>query len=313
MRNNKIFIIAILAILTLTFVFLAIWLPSKTRFLDVDFDIYDQNNNFQLEQNEELEFIINDTTAFRKSKMLWQFGNGDSILKINKVKYSYNKPGKYLVTLKLDDYTEIAKYIDIISEVKNKAIDSVPKIHGVKKAYVNQQIVFLTTTPGIQSWYWEFGETGTVDAYEKQVVYTYKTPGTYMVKLRTDQSSFPVYHKIEVLPLFNPVTTEPVDSLKIVANDIKERFQSIANASVKNTKVYYNNLRHIETNYKCEGKEMVIVINNDKYNDLYSYCQGLHYLEGKGARSVLINEVTVDTIKCITRINVTQNYKPQNE
>lgn len=307
MRLNNILIVSALSLLAIVLIILAIWLPSNTRFADIDFHIFDKNNNFLLEQGEELEFIINDSIAFKDSEMLWEFGNGDSKANLNKVKYTYKNAGNYLVTLKIDNYTEVAKYIEIIGVTQNRAIDSVPKIHGADRAYVNEKIVFLTTTPGIKSWNWEFGESGTIDAYERQVVYSYKSPGTYQVKLKTDQSSFPVYHKIQILPLFNPITTEPIDSLQIVANDIKNRFQAIANARVTNTKAYFENLRHIENNYMCSGNDMVIIINDDKYNDLYSYSQGLHYLDGRGSSSIVINEVTVDTIRCITRINVSQN------
>lgn len=307
MRINKTFVFIVLGVLTLIVIFLAIWYPSKTKIVNLDFYIHDKNNNFQLEEREPLEFIINDTTAFKKSKMLWEFGNGDSIVKTNKVKYTYKKKGRYLVTLKIDGIHEVPKYIDVIGVNNYRAKDSVPTIHGPDRGYVKQQLVFLTNTPGIKSWYWEFGETGTVDAYEEQVIYTFKKEGTYLVKLKTDQARFPVYHKIEILPLFNAITTEPIDSLKIVGDDIKKHLQAIADANVKNTSTYYRNLRSIERKYKCRDDEMTIVVNGDKYNDLYSYCQGLHHLNGKGSKSILISEVVVDTIRCITKIDVTQN------
>jgi hypothetical protein len=306
MKLNKTILLIILAIITLTAVGLAIWYPSKTKMVNLGFSISDQNDNYQLETGENLEFRINDTTAFKNTKMLWEFGNGDTIVKANNVNYTYKKEGKYLVTLTIDNKFKVPRYIKVIGVHRNRAVDSVPKIHGVDKGYINEQMVFLTNTPGIKSWYWEFGETGTVDAYESQVIYTYKKPGTYIVKLRTDQSRFPVYHKVKILPLFNPITTEPIDSLKIVANDIKEKLQAIADASVRNTKTYYRNLRHIERQYKCKEGEMTIIVNG-KYNDLYSYCQGLHYLNGKGSKTITINEVVIDTIRCIEVVNVTQN------
>lgn len=307
MRLNKTFLFIVLAIITLTAIALAIWLPSKTKIVNLDILISDQNNNFQLERGEKLEFRINDTIVFKKAKMLWEFGNGDSIVKNNAVNYRYKTKGKYLVTLTIDEKFEVSKYIEVIGRNINSARDSVPQIHGVDKGYVNEQLVFLTNTPGIKSWYWEFGETGTVDGYESQVIYTYKKPGIYMVKLKTDQSRFPVYHKIEILPLFNPITTEPIDSLTIAGNDIKKHLQAIADASVKSTRIYHTNLKYIEQKYKCKDEEMVMIVNGSKYNDLYSYCQGLHYLDGKGAKTIVINDVVVDTIRCIKEVAITQN------
>ena len=108
--------------------------------------------------------------------------------------YTYNKAGKYLITLTVEDKFEIPKYIEIVEVKRNTARDSIPTIHGVNQAHVDEELVFFTNTPGIDAWYWEFGETGMVDAYESQVIYAYKEPGTYLVKLRTDQSRYPVYH-----------------------------------------------------------------------------------------------------------------------
>ena len=308
MRFNKTFLLLLLAISTLVIIVLAIWLPSNAKIIALDFYISDDNNNFQYETGENLEFRVSDTTIFKNKRMLWEFGNGDSLIATNKATYKYTKAGKYLVTLSIDDFNEIPKYINVMGVKKNRAIDSVPVIHGADKGYVGERLTFLTNTPGIKSWYWEFGETGTVDAYENKVTYTYRKEGTYLITLNTDQSRFPVYHKIQILPLFNPITTaEPIDSLEIVAKDIKEHLQAIANAHVRSSNTYYKNLWYIERNYKCANDDMVIIVNGDKYNDLYSYCQGLHYLDGKGSKSIVINEVVVDTIRCITKVNVTQN------
>ncbi len=307
MRFNNKLTFALLVIVTLTAVVLAIWLPSNTKIVNLDIYISDENNNFQYETGEKLKFRVSDTSIFKNKKMLWEFGNGDSISQANKVNYTFTKAGKYLVTLKIDKFNEIPKYIDIVDVKRNSALDSVPFIHGVDKGYAGERLVFFTNTPGIKTWYWEFGETGNVDAYEEKVTYTYKKEGTYLVKLNTDQSRFPVYHKIEILPLFNPITTEPIDSLKIVAEDIRKNLQAIADANLRNTKRFYKSLRHIERNYKCKDDQMVVVVNGDRYNDLYSYCQGLHYLDGKGSKSITINEVVVDTTRCITKVEVTQN------
>lgn len=307
MRFNKTFLFVLLILITLTAIALAIWLPSNTRIVSLDFYISDENNNFQYETGENLQFTVSDTTVFKDRKMLWEFGNGDSLVKANNVNYKYNKAGKYLVTLKIDNLNEIPKYIDVIGVNNNKAKDSVPKIYGVDKGYVGERLTFLTNTPGIKSWYWEFGETGAVDAYKNKVTYSYKKEGVYLVELNTDQSRFPVYHKIEIIPLFNPITTEPVDSLKIVADDIKKHLQAIADANVKSTKTFYKNLKHIERNYKCVNDEMTIIVNDDRYNDLYSYCQGLHHLSGKGSKTISINQVVVDTIRCIKVVKVTQD------
>lgn len=307
MRSNRRLVFFSLIVLAIAVLLIAVLFPYRAKSTNIDFFIYDSNQNYQFEVNENLSFILNDTVAYKDRKIVWEFGNGDSLVRSRNVDYKYKKEGKYLVTLTLDNNFKVPKYIDVINVTQNRAIDSVPVIYGVDKGYVNEELVFSSSSPGVSSWYWEFGETGTVDAYERQVIYTYKTPGFYMVKLKTNRSKYPVYHKIEILPMFQKLTSEPIDSLSIVELDIKRKLQAIADASVKNQSIFYNSLRHIEQKYKCNSEEMVVVVNGDLYNDLYSYCQGLHYLDGKGSKSVAINEVTVDTIHCIKKIEVTQS------
>lgn len=304
--NRRRIIFFSLIALVIGIILTAILLPFRPNAADLDFTIADTNGNYQFEVNEKLDFLLNDTVAYKDRKMVWEFGNGDSIVKARNVNYTYRQPGKYLVTLTLDRQFKFPKYIDVIQVAQNKAIDSVPVIYGVDQGYVNEQLVFSCISPGVTSWYWEFGETGTIDAYERQVIYTYKNPGSYTVKLKTNQSRYPVYHKIEVLPMFQKLTSEPIDSISIVQNDIREKLQAIANAGVRNKPVFYKNLRHIERNYKCD-EDIVVVVNGSLYNDLISYCQGLHFLEGRGSKSIEISQVKVDTIHCIKKIEVLQS------
>ena len=71
---------------------------------------------------------------------------------------------------------------------------------------------------------------------------------------------------------------------------------------------FYENLKYIESKYTCaKADEVIVVVNDEKYNDLYSYCQGLHTLEGRGERTLIIKDVKIDAYKCIKRIEVTQN------
>lgn len=133
MKLNNTFLLIVLAIITLIAIGLAIWLPSRTKVVNLDWNVYDQNDNFQLEVGENLEFRINDTTAFDEVKMLWEFGNGDSIVQMNKVNYSFKKKGNYLVTLTIDDILSIPKKLTIIEVTNNRAVDSIPKIYGVDK------------------------------------------------------------------------------------------------------------------------------------------------------------------------------------
>ncbi|MBE7653835.1 PKD domain-containing protein [Tenacibaculum finnmarkense] len=309
MRFNKKIILILLSLAVIITLIIAIWMPYKATVSSMDFSIYDSNKNYHYEVNEKLNFSINDSLDFRNRDMIWHMGNGDTIMRSHDVNYRYNKKGKYLITLEVETKYKISKYIEVISLPREKAIDSIPVIHGIDVGYVGEELVFSSYSPGVKSWYWEFGETGTVDAYKGQVIYVYKNPGIYNVKLKTNTSKYPVSHLIQILPLFEAIEeSEHLDSLSIAQKDIKKRLQTIADASINNKRDYYKSLKHIENRYTCnQADKVIIVINGARYNDLYSYCQGLHYLEGKGKKTVIINEVVLDTFNCVKKIQVTQS------
>lgn len=301
--------LSVLLLLTLTAIVLAIFMPYNSKLNNLDFYIFDTNDNYHYEVNENLEFFVNDTLAVKNRKLIWHFGNGDTISRNQNIKYKYNSAGKYLVTLDVDKKFKISKYIKVVSTREKKAIDSIPIIHGVNEAYVGEELVFSSEGPGIDTWYWEFGETGTVDAYEQQVVYVYSDPGIYRVKLKTNTSKYPISHNIKILPRFEKIEEIiAVDSLSLAEEDVKKRLQAIANAKVSNRKTFYKNINYIKNTYICQDvNEVVVVVNDSKYNDLYSYCQGLHYLDRRKSRKVAINKVELDTFNCIKKIKVTQS------
>lgn len=287
----------------------AIWMPFRSQPDSLDFTIADTNNNFHFEVDEPIAFAAVDSPAYQNRAVVWYFGNGDQAKNKLNVSHAYKKAGKYMITLAIDQRYKTSKYIEVISIPKKAALDSIPRIHGVDVGYVNEELVFSSYGPGIDTWIWEFGETGTVDAYEGQVVYVYKKPGTYQIKLKTNTAKYPVKHAIEILPLFEPIEEqEQKDSLALAQDDIKARLQTIADASIKNTRAYYSSLRHIQNQYTCnQAADVVVVVNGARYNDLFSYCQGLHHLEGKGAKTVIIDDVAIDAHKCLKRIEVTQS------
>lgn len=309
MRFNKKIILIILAIAVILALVIAIWMPRKATINNMSFSIHDSNGNYHYEVNEKLNFSISDSLDFMNRDMIWHMGNGDTLMRSHNVNYKYKNKGKYMVTLEVDAMYKTSKYIEVISLPKERARDSVATIHGVDVGYVGEELVFSSYGPGIDSWFWEFGETGTVDAYEGQVVYVYKNQGIYDVKLKTNTGKYPVSHRIQILPLFEAIEeSENLDSLSLAQQDIKVRLQTIADASINNKRDYYKSLKHIENRYTCNAAdEVIVVVNGARYNDLYSYCQGLHYLEGKGKKTVIINEVAIDTFNCVKKIQVTQS------
>ncbi|MCD0476254.1 PKD domain-containing protein [Flavobacterium sp. EDS] len=305
--KNKTVVILLLSIAVILII-VALLFPFNKKLSNLDFSIVDANDNHQYELNEKLSFKINDSTLISDKKAVWYFGNGDSIVSKKNVEYTYEKSGKYLVTLRIDDKFDFSKQINIVNGRAMTAKDSIPKIFCEEFGYVGEEIVFTGYSPSSNNWYWEFGETGTIDSYEKQAIYVFNKPGIYTVKLETEKTRYPITREIEIFQLYEPFK-EPVivDSSSIVLNDIKRRLQIIANLSARDTRAYKDQVNYIKNKYICNNlSDVVVVINEEKYNDFLSYCQGLHYLDGN---ATVIQEVKLDTIKCFKQINITQKTK----
>ena len=308
MRSNVKIAVWGLGIALIAATIIAILIPSSVDVGNIDFYIEDTNNDYQYEVGEKLNFKLSDTNIQDRS-IVWYFGNGDTLQNEQSVGYSYKDEGKYMVTLALGSRFKVSKYIDVIKTKVKTASDSIAEISGPALGYVGEELIFSSYGPGVESWFWEFGETGNVDAYEGQVVYVYREPGVYTVRLKTNIAAYPVEHTIEILSLFEAIEeSEPVDSFQVVKDDLRRRFQSIADARINDKRSFYENLKYIENRYTCGNAEQVVVIvNGKKYNDLYSYCQGLHSLEGKGRSTLFINKVEVEKLYCLRRIEVTQS------
>lgn len=305
--KNKTVVIIFLCIAVIL-VIVALLYPFNRKLSNLDFSIVEENDNHQYELNEKLSFKINDSTLLSDRRAVWYFGNGDSIVSTKNIDYIYKKAGKYLVTLRIDNKFDFAKQINIVNGRVLTAKDSIPKIFCSEFGYVGEEIVFTGYSPSSNNWYWEFGETGTIDSYEKQAIYVFTNPGVYTVKLETDKTKYPITKEIEIFQLYEPFKEpEIVDSAGIVQEDIKKRLQIIANLSARDTRAYKDQVNYLKHKYICNDlSDVVVVVNEEKYNDFLSYCQGLHYLDGN---ATIIQEVKLDTIKCFKQINITQKTK----
>lgn len=302
--KNKTVVIILLCI-AVSLIIVALLFPFNKKLSNLDFSVLDKNDNHQYELNEKLSFKINDSTLLSDKKAVWYFGNGDSIVSKRNVNYTYKKAGKYLVTLRINNKFDFSKQINIVNGRTLTAKDSIPKIFCAAFGYVGEEIVFTGYSPSSNNWYWEFGETGTIDSYEKQAIYVFNSPGIYTIKLETEKTKYPITKEIEIFQLYEPFKEpEVIDSAGIVLNDIKKRLQIIANLGARDTRAYKAQVNYLKNKYICSDlSDVVVVVNEEKYNDFLSYCQGLHYLDGN---ATIIQEVKLDTIKCFKQINITQ-------
>ncbi len=102
MNERQKIMLAIASTLAVAGLVLLLYLPSKSEPRSVDFYILDSNENHQLEVNEVLRFIVNDSIELAGKRVVWKMGNGDSIVAHPNIRYRYRNAGQYLVTLHVD-------------------------------------------------------------------------------------------------------------------------------------------------------------------------------------------------------------------
>lgn len=228
---------------------------------------------------------------------LWEFGNGDESLS-QQGQYTFTETGRYQIRLKVDNKQEKKFIINVRAPQKNEG-EQLVHIEAPKTAMQGEYIVFRGEGPS-KEWRWEFGETGIVDSREKSAIYKYELPGIYDVLLSTEETQYPVRHQIEILPQFTEDESADVESL--IGNDIKQKLQNIIDQ-----KPFNENYNYILSSYLCNNPNMPVVVNNDKKNDFYSYCQGLKII---GRQKTTIDNVIIEldplNETCIKKLIVIQ-------
>ena len=310
MNERQKILLAIISFLAIAGLVVLLLLPSRTTSKSLDFYINDANGNNQLEVNEMIRFVVNDSSNLEGKTVLWKMGNGDSIVGHPNIQYKYSKEGKYLVTLQIDGKRIIERPILVVAVNEKVEVDSVPKINGVSQGYEGEDLVFSAEGHGVDTWYWEFGESGTVDAFDRQVVYKYDKPGKYIIRLKTNTTTQPVEHEITILPKVEDIMDQAkVDTVILIQNDIKRHLQIIANAKVSDRSTYYTHMNYIKNTYfHYDADQVMVEVNGNRFNVFPDYCQSLHFLESNRNKRILIEDVKIDDKDLITKIQVTQKY-----
>lgn len=259
-----------------------------------------------------ISMTLGDTLRFKDStsfaeRWRWDFGDGNVAFSPKGI-YSYKKPGHYFIRLTVND-----KYADTFSVVVRTTLpkisiqDSVSQIEGPIVGMQFENLVFRAVGKGAKQWRWKFGETrGTIDSDEPFVIYSYKEPGEYVVKLYTETGEYPTLHTVRILPAFKPEETDTsmtLDGLyKKLDDDFRRHLQAIADGEPFNLHYYY-----LLNTYLCKNEDAVTQVNNMKLNDFYSYCMGLRFDKGVKIQQV---EVALDEEEnCVTKVTVKQRSK----
>lgn len=245
--------------------------------------------------------LFADSTAGATS-WLWEFGNGDSNDK-RVGSYTFPEAGRYQIRLKVNDKFEKSFLVRVKPRIEMEdTFEHVIKIIAPDTAIQGEKIVFSAEGDDT-NWKWEFGESGIVDSREKNTIYAYENYGVYDVKLTTENTQYPIFHTINVQPKYMEV--DESDEMTLIAQDIKEKLQNIADGKPFNT-----NYNYILKKYLCDNASALVSINNNKRNDFYSYCQGLLIL---GRNNTVIDMVYIESMKpetkCVTHIIIHQHNK----
>jgi hypothetical protein len=229
---------------------------------------------------------------------IWEMGNGD-MFKGQSGHYFYQQAGKYRIRLTVDGKLEKRFTVNVYSPGGKEYASQLVKITAPTTAMQGEYVTFRGEGPS-KEWRWEFGESGAVDSREKTAVYKYSEPGTYEVLLSTEETYYPVRHTIEIESHYADDDTLNVETM--IGNDIREKLQAIVDQ-----KPFNKNYNYVLNTYLCDNPHTLVVVNNTKKNDFYSYCQGLKLIGRKRTRieNVLIDMDEEDTY-CIVKLIVIQ-------
>ena len=251
----------------------------------------------ELYSNEDLVFSDNTKDA---KKWLWEFGDGARSNAQNGT-YHYLRSGSYIVRLTIDGALKVQFPVTVKDTVTAKA-DTALTINGPTSGVVNEEVRLEAVGKGTQ-FEWAFGETGRVDVNGKTALYTFHSPGKYLVQLRSDKSR-PVTHIMYITdPSLDTVLVVPGEGERKIIDDIRAHLQAIADGADFNSNYYY-----VTNRYLCNNEKVTVAIEQDsakRSTDFYSYCMTLTF---GGEISVDQAQLTISAnSSCATLLNIKQH------
>lgn len=287
LKNSKIYLVlgSIIACIIIAFLIRFFFSSTKIQAFVSSTEIY---------KGERLDY--SDST-FRAKEWLWEFGNGD-ISNEKSGSYEYRETGSYLLRLTVNNRLQKEFIINVRPPVRLER-DSIVRIDAPATAIQDEFIVFRGVGMS-KEWRWAFGATGIIDSRDQVAIYSYQEPGIYDIELITEETKYPVRHRIEIFPKY--MENDTTDVLALIGNDIREKLQAIVDG-----KPFNPNYNHIMSRYLCGNSQILVVVNNDKKNDFYSYCQGLKIL-GKNNTDILQVIVVPDEERpaCLQKLYIIQ-------
>ncbi|MFT4093782.1 MAG: PKD domain-containing protein [Niabella sp.] len=114
----------------------------------------------------------------------WDFGdNQGSNTEVNSVVHSFDKPGEYIVTLKVDNRCIESQTVFVQQAAEIVDVSQMPQAVIPDVTEVGKPTSFLDSTANASAWEWRFGENEHVDAYVKNPTYVFRQPGWKTITL----------------------------------------------------------------------------------------------------------------------------------
>lgn len=294
-KSNTLKITMLVVGTLLLLVLLGLWLQKNFfhTVADIQADVYPKT----LTVGDTLFYT--DKSSFSAIKE-WNFGDGN--VAVNDSGYYFFKhPGYYQIKLTLNGkYTKVFA-IQVLDLPKGNIRDSVTTIEAPIQAMQFENIVFRANSINAKLYSWKFGESGTIDSKDPMVIYAYQKPGNYTVSLYTDETAYPITHRVTILPSFKVLD----DSLSVddiyqkIDNDFKLHLQQIANGANFN-----QNYNYLLNKYLCKSENAPVKVNNNKINTFYYYCAGLQFDKNRVIQSVKVS--FDEMMDCVIKVDIIQ-------
>lgn len=294
-EKNRVKLILIIVGILIGLILIGLWLQKKVFHTVADIDAKIHPTTLSIGDT----LFYTDKTQFSAIKE-WNFGDGN--ISVNDSGYYfYKKSGYYQVKLTLNGkYSKIFS-IQVLDKPKGTIRDSVTTIEAPMQAMQFENVIFRANSKTAKLFSWKFGESGTIDSKEQMVIYAYQNPGNYTVTLYTDETEYPITHKIKILPSFKVMNDSiSVDDIyQKIDDDFKYHLQQIANGS--NFNQHYN---YLLNKYLCKNENAPIKVNTSKINTFYYYCTGLQFDKNSIIQSVKVS--FDEAMNCVTKVDIIQ-------
>ncbi len=186
--------ITFLVFFLIGFTLLSFKINSTVDCADVGFEVI--SNAYSTEDL--IEFKSTDTSGV---EWRWEFDDNSPPEYRSDVVHQFTEPGKYTVSLRMNDQCLATKDIAIVK--RKKLIDPglIPNIILPKFVRVGDEVEFVNDSKFAKSWQWSFGETTGIDGNGKKEKYTYKQPGEKTILLVVNEDRrHEAKQRITVLP-----------------------------------------------------------------------------------------------------------------